>query len=152
MLVICYTMKVCACNQDTLGSWASESAAIIVFPKMNDVPYLSLGKTRQMHLLIKEIYHFLFGESKWNISNINPPGLSSDGRPNHGDSCLGRIWHQCCRDLTTLLHALVLHGCYVLKPWWGHIPVQRGLPPFRCLFAISIPGSWPIEKIVMVSS
>ena len=89
--------------------------------------YLSLRKTRQMHLLVEEIYHFLLGESEWNISYVDPPGLSGDGAAHHRHRGLGSVRHQGGGDLARLLHALVLHGSDVLKPGGWHIPVQRRL-------------------------
>ena len=52
---------------------------------------------------------------------------------------LGSIRHQSCRDLTGLLHTLVLNRSNVLKPWRGNIPVQRGLPSLCRLLLVP----WP---------
>ena len=98
---------------------------------------LSLCQTGQMHLLVEEIDHFLLGESEWNISNINPPGLSGDGAPHHRDGSLGRVRHEGGRDLARLLHALVLHGSDVLEPGGRHVPVQRRLASLRLRLTIS---------------
>ena len=62
--------------------------------------YLSLCQTGKMHLLVEEIDHFLLGEAEWNISNVNPPGLSGDGAAHHRDGGLGRVGHEGGRDLT----------------------------------------------------
>ena len=44
------------------------------------------------------------------------------------------------RYLTSRLHALVLHGCDVLEPWWRHIPVQGGLLPAGRLLLVAWAG------------
>ena len=41
--------------------------------------YLGLSETRQMHLLVEKVNHLLLRETKRNVSNIDPPGLASDG-------------------------------------------------------------------------
>ena len=99
--------------------------------------YLSLGQTRQVHLLVEEVDHFLLGESEGNIADINPPGLPRDGAPHHRDGGLGRVRHEGGRDLTRLLHALVLHGSDVLEPGGRHVPVQRRLASLRLRLTIS---------------
>ena len=118
--------------------------------------YLSLCQTGQMHLLVEEIDHFLLGEAEWDISDINPPGLSGDGAPHHGDGSLGRVRHEGGRDLARLLHALVLHGSDVLEPGRRHIPVQRRLASLGLILTISTvarpgPGREKMIKLVMVS-
>ena len=109
-----------------------------------------------MHLLVEEIDHFLLGEAEWNISDINPPGLSGDGAPHHGHGCLRGVRHEGGRDLARLLHTLVLHRSDVLEPGRRHIPVQRRLAPLGRLFTISTvsrsgPGGGKIRKLMMLT-
>ena len=94
-----------------------------------------------MHLLIEEVNHLLFGETKGNISDVNPPGLAGDGRPDDGHGGLRRVGHERGGDLARLLHALVLHGRDVLEPRGRHIPVQTWLPPLARLLPITVSAS-----------
>ena len=109
--------------------------------KHSDNSYLCLSQTRQVHLLIEEVDHLLLGETEWNISNVDSPGLAGDGGPDHGDGGLRRVGHERGGDLARLLHALVLHGRDVLEPRGRHIPVQTWLPSLASLLPITVSAS-----------
>merc|ERR1711892_358916 len=102
---------------------------------------LCLSQTRQVHLLVKEVNHLLLGEAEGDVSNIDPPGLTSDGGSHHRHCRLWGVWHQTSRNLSSSLHRLVLHGGDVLKAWGRHIPVQGGLAPL-CL-GLTVSGPRP---------
>ena len=100
-----------------------------------------------MHLLIEEINHLLLGEPEWNISNVDPPGLSGDGASYHRHCGLGRVGHERGGYLAGLLHALVLHRGDVLEPRRWDIPVQRRLASLgRFLTVSTVTRSRPAQQ------
>lgn len=61
--------------------------------RQNGIP-LGLRQTRQVHLLIKEVHHLLFGHAERDISDVKASRLARDGGPDHRDGRLGRLGHQ----------------------------------------------------------